>query len=73
VFALAVGATAASNALEGGTAALTLTSSAVFVMVGWRTRDGLGRLVLVAYGLAVGILAVYGLWFGGFPQPSTLA
>jgi hypothetical protein len=47
-----------------------LTSGAVFLVVGWHTRLRLGRLLLVTYGLALVIVAAYGLQFGGFPQPS---
>lgn len=47
--ALLVGTTTATNALEGGTVALMLTSGAVFLVVGWRTRLCLGRLLIVAY------------------------
>lgn len=72
VLALLVGTTVATNALEGGTVPLTLITGAAFVVVGWRTRRGLGRLLMVAYGPAPMILGVYGVRFGGFPQPSQL-
>ena len=70
--ALLVGTTMATNALEGGTVALMLTSGAVFLFIGWRTRLRLGRLLMVTYGLAFMIVAAYGLRFGGLPQPSDI-
>lgn len=72
VLALLVGTTAATNALEGGTVPLALASAAAFVTVGWLTRHRLGRLLAVAYVPTLLILVGYGLWYGGFPQPSQL-
>ncbi|HVQ95453.1 MAG TPA: hypothetical protein VMU51_30775 [Mycobacteriales bacterium] len=70
--AAALGVTAATNTLEGGTAALGLLSALAFVAAGWMTRRGTGRLLLLAYGLSLLILVGYGLWQQGFPQPSQL-
>ncbi len=70
--ALLVGTTAATNALEGGTVPLALATAAALVTVGWLTRHRLGRLLAVAYGPTLLIIAAYGLWHGGFPQPSQL-
>jgi hypothetical protein len=72
VLAVAVGATAATNALEGGTAVLGLAAAAGFTGWGWRTRRRLGRCLIVAFAPAVLILVGYGWWNGGFPQPSQL-
>jgi hypothetical protein len=66
------GTTAATNTLEGGTVPLALASAAAFVTVGWLTRRRLGRLLAVAHGLTLLIIAGYGLWQGSFPQPSQL-
>jgi hypothetical protein len=70
--ALLVGGTAATNALEGGTVPLALAGVAAFGAVGWRTRDRLGRLLLVAALPTAVIVLGYGLAHGGFPQPSQL-
>lgn len=70
--ATALGVTAATNALEGGTAVLGLLSALAFVATGWITRRGTGRLLLLAYGLTLLILIGYGCWHRGFPQPSQL-
>jgi hypothetical protein len=70
--ALLVGGTAATNALEGGTVPLALTAAAAFGAVGWRTRDRLGRLLLVAALPTAAVILGYGVLQGGFPQPSEL-
>jgi hypothetical protein len=70
--AVLVGVTHATNSLEGGTAVFGIVVAAAFTGWGWATRAGLGRLLLVAYLPALLILAGYGLWHGGFPQPSEL-
>ncbi len=70
--AILVGVTAATNALEGGTAVLGLVSAAAFIAAGWVTRARLGRHALIAFVPSALILVVYGVWNGGFPQPSEL-
>ncbi|MGW4465428.1 hypothetical protein [Micromonospora sp. NPDC004704] len=72
LLALLVGLTHATNSLEGGTAVFGLVVAIVGCGWGWSTRAGLGRLLLVAYAPAVLVLVGYGLWHGGFPQPSEL-
>jgi hypothetical protein len=70
LLAALVGLTHATNSLEGGTAFFGALVAVLFCAWGWVTRAGLGRLLLVAYSLALLVLAGYGLWHGGFPQPS---
>ena len=70
--ALLVGITHATNSLEGGTAVFGLVVAVLGCGWGWVTRARLGRLLLVAYAPALLIVAGYGLWHGGFPQPSEL-
>lgn len=72
LLAALVGLTHATNSLEGGTAVFGLLVAAVFAGVGWVTRAGLGRLLLVGYAPALLLLAGYGVRHGGFPQPSQL-
>jgi hypothetical protein len=71
--AILLGGTAATNALEGGTAVLGLASAGAFVVAGWLGRHGLRRMLVVAYVPTIVVLIGYGLWHGGFPQPSQLA
>ena len=70
LLAVGVGVTWATNALEGGTAVASLVTAVALALWGWRRGDDAGRLLLVAYLPAVLVLAAYGLWQGGFPQPS---
>ncbi|MBQ1023687.1 hypothetical protein [Micromonospora sp. C95] len=72
LLALAVGTTAATNALEGGTAVLGLAAFACFAVWGWLTRAGSGQLVLIASLPALLVVAGWGVWHAGFPQPSEL-
>ncbi|WP_329108613.1 hypothetical protein OG792_08135 [Micromonospora sp. NBC_01699] len=72
LLALLVGLTHATNSLEGGTAVFGLVVAIVACGWGWATRARLGRLLLVGYAPAVPLLLGYGLWHGGFPQPSEL-
>lgn len=69
--AVLVGTTHATNSLEGGTAALGVVVAVALVLVATRSRARLPH-VLLAYGLATVLLVGYGLWQGGFPQPSEL-
>lgn len=70
--AVLVGFTHATNSLEGGTAVFGMVTAAGFAGWGWTARARLGRLLAVAYVPALLVLAGYGLWHGGFPQPSGL-
>jgi hypothetical protein len=71
--AAGVGITWATNALEGGTAWGSLPAALAFSVWGWRLRStGSGRLLLAAFPLAALVLAGWGLWHGGFPQPTEL-
>jgi len=72
LLAALVGITHATNSLEGGTALFGMLVAAAFAGWGWRRRGELGRVLLVAYGLALVGLAGYGVWQRGFPQPSSL-
>ena len=71
VLAGAFGLTHATNALAGGTAVPSLLFAVG--MCAWTRRlpVPLGRLILVAYGLAALVLLGYGLRYGGWPEPST--
>jgi len=66
-----VGGTWATNALEGGTAVASLIVAVGFaaLAVAQRARP-LGRFALVSAVLAIVMIGGYGLWQGGFPQPS---
>jgi hypothetical protein len=70
--AILLGVTAATNALEGGTAVLGLGSALAFATIGGLGSAGLRRMLLVAYIPSFLILVGYGLWHDGFPQPSQL-
>jgi hypothetical protein len=72
LFALAVGVTAATNSLEGGTALLGLATAAGFAAWGWLTRASSGRLLLIGSVPALLVIAGWGIWNAGFPQPSEL-
>lgn len=66
------GITWATNGLEGGTAVFSLVCASVAIVWAFRSEGGL-RVALAAGGLvATGILVVYGVVQGGFPQPSSL-
>jgi hypothetical protein len=61
-----------TNWVEGGTAVAGIVVALAFVGWGYRTRFGLGRLLVTCYGLSLLLLAVFGVWQGGFPQFSEL-
>lgn len=63
-----VGVTFFTNAIEGGTAILGLVGAAALAGAGWVYRAGFDRLLLATYGLALVLIAGYGVWQGGFPQ-----
>jgi hypothetical protein len=72
LLALLVGFTSFTNAVEGQTPWLGIGASVVFVAWGLLTRDGMGRLLLTAYGFAGLLFLGYGVWQGGFPEFSQL-
>jgi hypothetical protein len=40
---------------------------------GWRRRGTpTGRLLVLAFGLSLVLVAAWGAWWGGFPEPSEL-
>lgn len=68
-----VGLTWAANVVEGGAVPFGATLAAVLTGYGWRTRrSATGRLLTLAFGLSLVLVAAYGLWQRGFPQPSEL-
>jgi len=68
-----VGLTWAANVVEGGAVPLGASLAAVLAVVGWRARrDAPGRLLALAFALSLVLMAAYGLWQVGFPQPSDL-
>lgn len=71
--AVLVGVTWAANVVEGGAVPFGATLAAGLTAYGWRTRDRpTGRLLALAFGLSLLLVAVYGIQHGGFPQPSEL-
>lgn len=68
-----VGLTWAANVIEGGAVPLGIALAAGLTALGWRLRqEGTGRLLLCAFGLSLLLVAGYGVWQGGYPQPSEL-
>ncbi len=51
---------------------LGIAAAVVFSVWGLLTRDGMGRLLLTAYGFSGLLFLVFGLWQGGFPEFSEL-
>ena len=72
LLALAVGFTNFTNSIEGQTPLLGIAAAVVFSVWGLLTRDGMGRLLLTAYGFSGLLFLVFGLWQGGFPEFSEL-
>jgi hypothetical protein len=72
LLALLVGFTHFTNSVEGQTVALGIGTAVLFALWGLRTRDGMGRVLLTAYGFSLVLFAVFGVWQGGFPQFSEL-
>jgi hypothetical protein len=70
--AVAFGLTAATNAIEGGTAVLALATAAVFIVFGWYHRRGAGAALLAAYAVSLVLIAGWGIYWRGFPQFSEL-
>jgi len=72
LLALLVGFTNFTNSVEGQTPILGIVVALLFVGWGFVTRDGLGRVLLTAYGFSLLLFAVFGIWQGGFPEFSKL-
>jgi hypothetical protein len=73
VLSCLVGLTWAANVVEGGAVPLGVLLALGLVLHGWRLRAGAtGRLLLLAFGVSLLLIAGYGLWQDGFPQPSEL-
>ena len=72
VLALLVGFTTFTNTVEGQTPWLGIGASVVLAGWGLLTRDGMGRLLLTAYGFAGLLFLGFGVWQGGFPEFSEL-
>ncbi|MFF5259732.1 hypothetical protein ACFY4C_12360 [Actinomadura viridis] len=72
LLALITGITFTTNALEGQTAAVSIAITAAFTAWGWTTRHHLGRLLIIAFAPALIMLIAYGIWQGGFPEPTEL-
>jgi hypothetical protein len=71
--AVLVGTTWAANVVEGGAVPFGSALAAGLTAYGWRTRSrATGRLLVIAFGLSLLLVAAYGLLQGGFPQPSEL-
>jgi hypothetical protein len=68
-----LGLTWAANVVEGGIVPLGALLALALGALGWRLRAGAtGRLLALAFGLSLLLVAAWGLWHGGFPQPSEL-
>jgi len=73
VLAGLVGLTWAANVVEGGIVPVGAALAAGLAVYGWRTRrSGAGRLLGLAFGLSLVLVAAYGVLLGGYPQPSDL-
>lgn len=71
--AVLVGVTWAANLVEGGAVPFGSTLAVGLTAYGWRTRDlPTGRLLAIAFGLSLLLVAAYGLLQPGYPQPSEL-
>ena len=61
------------DVVEAGMAAFGGLLACGFVAQGWRLRaTATGRLLVLAFGLSLLLVACWGAWWGGFPQPSEL-
>ena len=68
-----VGLTWAANVVEAGMVGLGGLLACGLVAQGWRLRGtATGRLLVLAFGLSLVLVACWGAWWGGFPQPSEL-
>lgn len=70
---IAVGVTWAANVVEAGHAPLGVALAVGLCGYGWRGRERApGRLLAATFALSLVLVAAYGLWQQGFPQPSEL-
>ena len=68
-----VGLTWAANVIEGGAVPFGASLAVGLTAYGGRLRASApGRLLALAFGLSLALVAAYGLRQGGFPQPSEL-
>jgi hypothetical protein len=73
VLATLVGLTWAANVVEAGSVPLGVALAAGLLLLGWRLRaTPTGRLLVLAFGVALVLVAAWGAWWEGFPQPSEL-
>ena len=73
VLSAVLGLTWAANVIEAGMVALGAVLALALGALGWRLRAGAtGRLLVLAFGLSLLFVALWGLWHSGFPQPSEL-
>ena len=73
LLACLVGLTWAVNVVEGGTVPFGAALAAGLAGYGWRRRaTGAGPLLALAFGLSLVLVAAYGVWQAGYPQPSQL-
>jgi hypothetical protein len=73
VLAALVGLTWAANVVEAGTVPLGVVLACGLVVQGWRLRaTATGRLLVLAFSLSLVLVAAWGAWWSGFPQPSEL-
>jgi hypothetical protein len=68
LLAVVVGFTHFTNSVEGQTAYAGIAVAVLFVLWGLLTREGLGRLLVTAYGVSLLLFAAYAVWQGGFPE-----
>ena len=68
-----VGLTWAANVVEAGIVPLGVLLAAGLAAQGWRLRaTATGRLLVLAFGASLVLVAAWGAWWGGFPEPSDL-
>jgi hypothetical protein len=73
LLACLVGITWGVNVVEGGTVPFGTALAAGLAVYGWRSRTGgTGNLLALAFGLSLVLVGAYGVWQGGYPQPSEL-
>lgn len=73
LLAALVGLTLFNTYIEGATPVLGFVVSVGFLAAGWLTRGQvLGRLLLATFGVTLLLLVGWGLYWGGFPEFSTL-